>query len=106
MKFCFFFSSRRRHTRWPRDWSSDVCSSDLDHAGQDLERIAPAIIELRVRVGGMVEQDPCQIERLHLAAWQTRIGNIEQWLPVKRPALPRGSVRIGSKAPFDLSAVS
>src|SRR5439155_15493371 len=28
MKF-FFFSSRRRHTRWPRDWSSDVCSSDL-----------------------------------------------------------------------------
>src|SRR5690625_7592421 len=27
--FLFFFSSRRRHTRWPRDWSSDVCSSDL-----------------------------------------------------------------------------
>src|SRR5690625_6115654 len=26
---CFFFSSRRRHTRWPRYWSSDVCSSDL-----------------------------------------------------------------------------
>src|SRR6266702_6769955 len=24
-----FFSSRRRHTSWPRDWSSDVCSSDL-----------------------------------------------------------------------------
>src|SRR5439155_12889033 len=24
-----FFSSRRRHARWPRDWSSDVCSSDL-----------------------------------------------------------------------------
>src|SRR5207249_6230687 len=27
--FCFFFSSRRRHTRSKRDWSSDVCSSDL-----------------------------------------------------------------------------
>src|SRR5207253_5300759 len=27
-----FFSSRRRHTRWPRDWSSDVCSSDLQFA--------------------------------------------------------------------------
>src|SRR2546422_11578770 len=29
--FCnvFFFSSRRRHTRCSRDWSSDVCSSDL-----------------------------------------------------------------------------
>src|SRR5439155_14298995 len=28
--YFFFFSSRRRHTRWPRDWSSDVCSSDLE----------------------------------------------------------------------------
>src|SRR6266581_2547724 len=27
--FLFFFSSRRRHTRWTGDWSSDVCSSDL-----------------------------------------------------------------------------
>src|SRR2546430_10471120 len=27
---CFFFSSRRRHTRFDCDWSSDVCSSDLD----------------------------------------------------------------------------
>src|SRR5437762_9797837 len=27
--FCFFFSSRRRHTRYIGDWSSDVCSSDL-----------------------------------------------------------------------------
>src|SRR3712207_8989991 len=27
----FFFSSRRRHTRYWRDWNSDVCSSDLDH---------------------------------------------------------------------------
>src|SRR5690348_17873621 len=27
----FFFSSRRRHTRWTGDWSSDVCSSDLPY---------------------------------------------------------------------------
>src|SRR5690606_40931175 len=27
----FFFSSSRRHTRFSRDWSSDVCSSDLKH---------------------------------------------------------------------------
>src|SRR3712207_2072724 len=31
--FFFFFSSRRRHTRYWRDWSSDVCSSDLCLAG-------------------------------------------------------------------------
>src|SRR3989337_3191598 len=30
----FFFSSRRRHTRCYRDWSSDVCSSDLDSTGE------------------------------------------------------------------------
>src|SRR6478672_11352151 len=29
LSFLFFFSSRRRHTRSDRDWSSDVCSSDL-----------------------------------------------------------------------------
>src|SRR3712207_142949 len=29
--FLFFFSSRRRHTRYWRDWSSDVCSSDLEN---------------------------------------------------------------------------
>src|SRR2546430_8897068 len=30
MMICFFFSSRRRHTRFDCDWSSDVCSSDLE----------------------------------------------------------------------------
>src|SRR2546429_2266718 len=44
----FFFSSRRRHTRCSRDWSSDVCSSDLErgppHADPDesLEQPLPA----------------------------------------------------------------
>src|SRR3712207_5066249 len=32
----FFFSSRRRHTRYWRDWSSDVCSSDLSSASSTL----------------------------------------------------------------------
>src|SRR5206468_9635966 len=32
--YAFFFSSRRRHTRSDRDWSSDVCSSDLEDAGE------------------------------------------------------------------------
>src|SRR2546422_1028942 len=41
----FFFSSRRRHTRCSRDWSSDVCSSDLDGAG----KVAPAVLEARGR---------------------------------------------------------
>src|SRR6516162_7109864 len=38
IRFFFFFSSRRRHTRLQGDWSSDVCSSDLDRLLDPLER--------------------------------------------------------------------
>src|SRR5207249_9390304 len=37
----FFFSSRRRHTRSKRDWSSDVCSSDLIGRGYALQDQSP-----------------------------------------------------------------
>src|SRR5216683_2884631 len=46
----FFFSSRRRHTRSDRDWSSDVCSSDLAPTLHDLPVPQPAEGELLVRV--------------------------------------------------------
>src|SRR2546422_3746043 len=51
--FFFFFSSRRRHTRCSRDWSSDVCSSDLRTAprraarreqGRDPEARRPRVL--------------------------------------------------------------
>src|SRR5690606_12705391 len=35
IRHIFFFSSRRRHTRFSRDWSSDVCSSDLNRQWLD-----------------------------------------------------------------------
>src|SRR5690606_39375153 len=35
----FFFSSRRRHTRFSRDWSSDVCSSDL----REVSKVKPIV---------------------------------------------------------------
>src|SRR5438309_92172 len=44
MDSCFFFSSRRRHTRWNCDWSSDVCSSDLA-----VSRTADGGIAVRIR---------------------------------------------------------
>src|SRR5207253_7328583 len=47
----FFFSSRRRHTRWPRDWSSDVCSSDLSR------QIADGAARGKIDMGGR-EYDP------------------------------------------------
>src|SRR5262245_66254649 len=45
---CFFFSSRRRHTRCLSDWSSDVCSSDLASAGGHL-------VALLATSGGVTE---------------------------------------------------
>src|SRR5438128_8954227 len=42
----FFFSSRRRHTRCYRDWSSDVCSSDLiDDLSPLAQRVGPGVDE-------------------------------------------------------------
>src|SRR5437867_13274943 len=40
--FIFFFSSRRRHTRSYGDWSSDVCSSDLQHLAPEAEQLGRA----------------------------------------------------------------
>src|SRR6266498_2982718 len=48
----FFFSSRRRHTRCGRDWSSDVCSSDLDEGRLRIEwadRHMPVLRDIRAR---------------------------------------------------------
>src|SRR5687768_17636050 len=39
--YFFFFSSRRRHTRCSRDWISDVCSSDLEAATEDVLGTVP-----------------------------------------------------------------
>src|SRR5690606_39300376 len=44
----FFFSSRRRHTRFSRDWSSDVCSSDLLREKQKL-RTMYGVLERQFR---------------------------------------------------------
>src|SRR6266481_2407898 len=53
--FFFFFSSRRRHTRWNCDWSSDVCSSDLNLVEQSvglpvqlIPPLAHKFVELRL----------------------------------------------------------
>src|SRR2546422_8535758 len=60
MVFFFFFSSRRRHTRCSRDWSSDVCSSDL--AQSELLSILVRTEEMQrhVRLGAL---DPAVVTR-------------------------------------------
>src|SRR5690606_39609011 len=62
----FFFSSRRRHTRFSRDWSSDVCSSDLFPF-----RISPH----------MVVHPPAGWQRWAMAAYPRRISPNIFWAP-------------------------
>src|SRR2546430_3016302 len=58
--FVFFFSSRRRHTRFDCDWSSDVCSSDSSIQSMSLSRDHPRRQGHRLdRSGGRLRQDPC-----------------------------------------------
>src|SRR5690606_12133041 len=50
--YYFFFSSRRRHTRFSRDWSSDVCSSDLTTQGKDqIRSLAAGPTEPGLQIG-------------------------------------------------------
>src|SRR6266568_5779809 len=46
----FFFSSRRRHTRWNCDWSSDVCSSDLGREFPGLGDVVRELVGAGMRV--------------------------------------------------------
>src|SRR5438270_9637091 len=60
--FFFFFSSRRRHTRFDCDWSSDVCSSDLESGRVPPAR--PEALALR-RLEGVAEPYPRVRHRDH-----------------------------------------
>src|SRR5690606_40469935 len=67
----FFFSSRRRHTSFSRDWSSDVCSSDLDNFNLGLSQkradtcvsylVSKGVAKDRLEARGMGETEPFQI---------------------------------------------
>src|SRR6266487_5678309 len=85
--FWFFFSSRRRHTRWTGDWSSDVCSSDLDHrridaAGGDVVAAprgdadeALVVTEIEVGLGPVIgDIDLAMLRRAHRARVDVEIG--------------------------------
>src|SRR3712207_9595996 len=61
----FFFSSRRRHTRYWRDWSSDVCSSDL---GQRAQRQADRYTAGPWRPGGHHHGPPDAMRQRSAAA--------------------------------------
>src|SRR2546429_6495572 len=97
----FFFSSRRRHTRCSRDWSSDVCSSDLDGAifgfgvetGMHLLRLITIGIfdrypDLQIMVGHAGEALPYWAYRLDYMHQQSvRSKRYERMKPLKKTIL-------------------
>src|SRR5690606_39623358 len=70
--FFFFFSSRRRHTRFSRDWSSDVCSSDLQLLAQGDER---ALRLLRGLLAGRTQAELAEDEGISPSAVSQRVRN-------------------------------
>src|SRR5712675_2530481 len=79
---CFFFSSRRRHTRCSRDWSSDVCSSDLKPLSVAERRAIETFL------AGAYDLDDVVLRTVRLLAQLTR-----QVAVVQYPSLTRSSVR-------------
>src|SRR2546426_3410502 len=65
----FFFSSRRRHTRLQGDWSSDVCSSDLESPPFEGDR--RPLETTPQRIGAAVGAAPGQIDELRDHAFPT-----------------------------------
>src|SRR6266536_5047632 len=68
----FFFSSRRRHTTSTRDWSSDVCSSDLRPRNDAVDR-TPDVISLSVGTRTRNELAPIGFD----AFYQTRLRHLK-----------------------------
>src|SRR3989449_4598858 len=67
----FFFSSRRRHTRCSRDWSSDVCSSDLETLVRELSKELE-VLELRSKIQEQVQEQVSQSQREYLLREQMK----------------------------------
>src|SRR3712207_6968157 len=84
----FFFSSRRRHTRYWRDWSSDVCSSDLArdrlHAGRgDVTRLVLLAVLVVAGCGGEEERSPLTKAEYERRSEERRVGKEcrSRWSP-------------------------
>src|SRR5215203_5928265 len=93
----FFFSSRRRHTRYWHDWSSDVCSSDLELERQGDEPLLRAVVQIALQApaleGRDLQQPPARGLQLLDARAQLRL----QALVVDdRPHERRLAVRVGA----------
>src|SRR5215475_9757980 len=84
----FFFSSRRRHTRFSRDWSSDVCSSDLLAPGSTLVFYTDGLVDRRQRADGSVYTDAEVQHMLQRAVREAARGTVDQIAEAAEHAVP------------------
>src|SRR5690606_39378375 len=89
----FFFSSRRRHTRFSRDWSSDVCSSDLTLGVLFMLFSTTLILPLAV---SLVYRDGQAAHFSITFALAAAIG-LAFWLPVRRRHSRSEERRVGNE---------
>src|ERR687889_639078 len=73
----FFFSSRRRHTRYWRDWSSDVCSSDL--------RIQPELMAIQTKHKGDPQRQHQEMMKIYQAHGVSPFSAFSGCLPMLIP---------------------
>src|SRR5437899_10020349 len=95
----FFFSSRRRHTRCLSDWSSDVCSSDLDAYPSQWISVLESMHKLdwsqAIPGHGGVQQGKGQLEKL--------IAYMKDMVAAVKDAIAKGMTLDDAKKSIDLS---
>src|SRR5205085_12564463 len=102
LQYPIFFSSRRRHTRFDCDWSSDVCSSDLDEQarGDDAGPGGDARQAQSGAVGGAIEMTRAARERLQDRRAIVDILRVENERGISRPEQDAASPQIGAPGGF------
>src|SRR5205085_4646193 len=93
----FFFSSRRRHTRFDCDWSSDVCSSDLPGmiAYRIFDDIAECYLDLVDDLDAEIDELEDKVDQQPLQASRARVSQLRHdLLHIRRTLAPmRDAVR-------------
>src|SRR3712207_1253322 len=107
----FFFSSRRRHTRYWRDWSSDVCSSDLgqpEHVINFFFFVAEELRQIMASLGmrtldEMIGRTDLLVPGTAIDHWKARGVDLSNVLAF--PELPEGAPRHRTESPPDVLSV-
>src|SRR5437899_7860987 len=101
----FFFSSRRRHTRCLSDWSSDVCSSDLDAAMDAAVRAAARILEgLGAEIVSVRVPDPRPVVDVSNVIARAESAAVHARIARERPHELQPAVRARLEVGFHLTA--